>query len=78
MAKDAVFKMKIEEELIKNVEALYESLGTSFEEAVTLFAKQSLQEKGFPNHFKLNESESIYTKDTDITEFRADIKKIMK
>ena len=48
MAKEATFQVRMDADLKEEVEKLYKSMGTSFAEAVRIFAKQSLTEKGLP------------------------------
>ena len=48
MAKQAVYQIRMDEEVKNQVEALYKSLGTSFAEAVRIFAVQSIREQGLP------------------------------
>lgn len=48
MAMDATMQIRMSSELKEQVEALYRSLGTSFAEAVRIFAQQSLREGGMP------------------------------
>ena len=48
MAKEAVLQVRMDAELQAQVEALYKDLGTSFTEAVRIFAAQSLKEQGLP------------------------------
>lgn len=48
MAKQAVYQVRMDEEIKDQVEALYRGLGTTFAEAVRIFAVQSLREKGLP------------------------------
>src|SRR5699024_9698651 len=48
MAKEAVLQVRMDAELKEKVEALYRELGTSFAEAVRIFAKQSVLENGMP------------------------------
>ena len=48
MAMDATLQIRIDSTLKEQVEALYRSLGTSFAEAVRIFAQQSLREGGMP------------------------------
>ena len=45
MAKEATLQVRMDADLKEKVEALY---GTSFAEAVRIFAKQSIQENGMP------------------------------
>ncbi len=48
MAKQAVYQVRMDEDVKARVEALYRSLGTTFAEAVRIFAVQSLREQGMP------------------------------
>ncbi len=48
MRKEATLQVRIDAELKDKVEKLYRSLGTSFAEAVRIFARQSLEENGMP------------------------------
>ena len=48
MAMDATLQVRMDQELKTQVEELYRSLGTSFAEAVRIFAQQSLREGGMP------------------------------
>ena len=48
MVMDATFQIRMNSELKTDVENLYRSLGTSFAEAVRIFAQQSLREGGMP------------------------------
>ena len=48
MAKEAVLQVRMDAEIKEKAEQLYRSLGTSFTEAVRIFAKRSLDENGMP------------------------------
>lgn len=48
MAKEATLQVRMDADLKEKVEALYRDMGTSFAEAVRVFAKQSVQENGMP------------------------------
>lgn len=48
MAKTSVLQVRMDEELKKEVEDLYENMGTSFAEAVRIFAKKSIDIQGMP------------------------------
>lgn len=48
MAMDAILQIRMNSELKTQVEELYRSMGTSFAEAVRIFAQQSLKEGGMP------------------------------
>ena len=48
MSMDATVQIRMDSELKAQVESLYRSLGTSFAEAVRMFAQQSLREGGMP------------------------------
>ena len=48
MAKEATLQVRMDAELKEQVELLYKKLGTSFAEAVRIFAKQSVEENAMP------------------------------
>ncbi|MBR0227207.1 MAG: type II toxin-antitoxin system RelB/DinJ family antitoxin [Clostridia bacterium] len=48
MAKQAIYQVRMDEEVKEQVEALYRKLGTTFAEAVRIFAVQSIREQGMP------------------------------
>ena len=48
MAKEATLQVRMDAELKDKVEALYRDMGTSFAEAVRIFARQSVRENGMP------------------------------
>ena len=48
MSMDSTLQIRINGELKTQVEELYRSLGTSFAEAVRIFAQQSIREGGMP------------------------------
>jgi len=48
MAKEAILQVRMDAEIKEKAERLYHSLGTSFPEAVRMFAKRSLDENGMP------------------------------
>jgi addiction module RelB/DinJ family antitoxin len=48
MAREATLQVRMDLDLKEKVEALYRNMGTSFAEAVRVFAKQSIQENGMP------------------------------
>lgn len=48
MAKEATLQVRMDADLKEKAEALYRELGTSFAEAVRIFAKQSVLENGMP------------------------------
>lgn len=48
MAKEATLQVRIDADLKEKAEALYRELGTSFAEAVRIFAKQSVLKNGMP------------------------------
>ena len=48
MAKEATLQVRMDAELKEQAEILYKQLGTSFAEAVRIFARQSVMEKGMP------------------------------
>ncbi|MCX4327710.1 MAG: type II toxin-antitoxin system RelB/DinJ family antitoxin [Lachnospiraceae bacterium] len=56
MAKEATLQVRMDSELKEQAELLYKQLGTSFAEAVRIFAKQSIEEQAMP--FKIHLSSS--------------------
>lgn len=48
MAKEATIQVRMDSEMKENVESLYRRMGTSFAEAVRMFAAQSLIVNGLP------------------------------
>lgn len=48
MAKEATLQVRMDADLKEQAEELYKKLGTSFAEAVRIFARQSVQEKAMP------------------------------
>ncbi|MBR0417291.1 MAG: type II toxin-antitoxin system RelB/DinJ family antitoxin [Firmicutes bacterium] len=48
MSKEAIVQIRMDAEMKETVEELYRDLGTSFPEAVRIFAAQSIYEKGYP------------------------------
>lgn len=48
MANDAVLQVRIDAQLKRDVEQLYRSMGTTFSEAVRMFARQSLLQGRMP------------------------------
>lgn len=48
MAKQAVYQVRMDEDIKNQVEDLYRNLGTTFAEAVRIFAVQSIREQGLP------------------------------
>lgn len=54
MAKEATLQVRMDAELKEQAELLYKQLGTSFAEAVRIFARQSVEEKAMPFNMHLN------------------------
>ena len=48
MAKEAVLQVRMDASLKAEAEQLYKDMGTSFAEAVRIFARQSVRENGIP------------------------------
>ena len=48
MAKEAVLQVRMDASLKAEAEQLYKDMGTSFAEAVRIFARQSVRETGMP------------------------------
>ena len=59
MAKESVLQIRIDSDLKEEVEALYKNLGTSFAEAVRIFARQSVLEQKMP--FEIGTNPEIQT-----------------
>lgn len=48
MAKEATLQVRMDSELKEQAELLYQQLGTSFAEAVRIFARQSVADRAMP------------------------------
>lgn len=48
MSKEAVMQVRMDSSVKEKAEKLYSSLGTSFAEAIRIFAAQSIEEKRMP------------------------------
>ncbi len=58
MAKEAILQVRMDSELKEQAELLYKQLGTSFAEAVRIFARQSVEEKAMPFMMRLSSAGS--------------------
>lgn len=58
MAKEATLQVRMDSELKEQAELLYKQLGTSFAEAVRIFARQSVEERAMPFTMRLISPES--------------------
>lgn len=56
MAKEAILQVRMDSELKEQAELLYKQLGTSFAEAVRIFAKQSVEDRAMPFTMHLSTS----------------------
>lgn len=56
MMKESTLEIKMDSDLKEQVELLYEQMGTSFAEAVRIFAMQSVREKAMPFTMRLKTS----------------------
>ena len=65
MSMDATVQIRINGELKTQVEELYKSLGTSFAEAVRIFAQQSIREGGLPFRPSLKTWEDMTSEEID-------------
>ena len=63
MAMDSTVQIRMNGELKAQVEELYRNLGTSFAEAVRIFAQQSLREGGLPFRPTLKAWDEISTQE---------------
>lgn len=58
MAKEATLQVRMDSELKEQAELLYQQLGTSFAEAVRIFARQSVEDGGMPFTMRLSATAS--------------------
>ena len=58
MAKEATLQVRMDGDVKEQAEELYRKLGTSFAEAVRIFARQSVQEKAMPFVIHLAEQDT--------------------
>lgn len=65
MAMDATVQIRMNGELKEQVENLYRSMGTSFAEAVRIFAQQSLRDGGMPFRPTLRSWGDLTTQEID-------------
>ena len=65
MAMDATLQIRMDKETKSHVEALYRGMGTSFAEAVRIFAQQSLREGGMPFRPTLKTWDELSQQDID-------------
>lgn len=65
MAMDATLQVRMDKEVKTQVEALYRGMGTSFAEAVRIFAQQSLREGGMPFRPTLKTWDELSQQDID-------------
>ena len=75
MAMDATCQIRMDGELKTQVEALYRDLGTSFAEAVRIFAQQSVREGRMPFRPSLKAWDELTAEEINakLTESEADI-----
>lgn len=65
MSMDATLQVRMDGQIKNNVEELYRSLGTSFAEAVRIFAQQSLLAGGMPFRPSLKSWEELTEAEID-------------
>lgn len=58
MAKETMLQVRMDSELKEQAELLYQQLGTSFAEAVRIFAKQSVTDGAMPFTMHLSSTET--------------------
>lgn len=56
--KEATLQVRMDADLKEQAEELYKKLGTSFAEAVRIFAKQSVRENAMPFRISMTEQET--------------------
>ncbi|MDE7477886.1 MAG: hypothetical protein K2M91_08040 [Lachnospiraceae bacterium] len=61
MEKEEIFEVRMDSDLMEQVELLYQQLGTSFAEAVRIFAKQSVEDRAMPFTMHLSSTGSKRT-----------------
>lgn len=61
MAKEATLQVRMDSELKEQAELLYQQLGTSFAEAVRIFARQSVSDRAMPFTMHLSSDASKRT-----------------
>ena len=61
MAKEATLQVRMDAELKEQAELLYKQLGTSFAEAVRIFARQSVEDRAMPFTMHLSASKTKRT-----------------
>ena len=61
MAKEATLQVRMDAELKEQAELLYKQLGTSFAEAVRIFARQSVEDRVMPFTMHLSASKTKRT-----------------
>ena len=59
MAKESPMQLRMDSEMKEQVEALYRSMGTSFAEAIRIFAAKSLLVNGLPFSMNLSKDDSF-------------------
>lgn len=57
MAREATLQVRMDAELKEQAEELYERLGTSFAEAIRMFARQSVKENAMPIMVRMGEQD---------------------
>ena len=72
MAMDATLQIRMNSDLKAEVEELYRNLGTSFAEAVRIFAQQSLREGGMPFRPTLKTWENMTAQEVDAKLLRSE------
>lgn len=65
MAMDATMQIRMDSALKEKVEKLYKNMGTSFAEAVRMFAQQSVAEGAMPFRPQLQSTDNLTLNDVD-------------
>lgn len=66
MAMDSTLQVRMNSDLKMQVEELYRNLGTSFAEAVRIFAQQSLRDGGMPFRPTLKSWDELTAQEIDV------------
>ena len=71
MAKESVLQIRIDTALKDAAESLYRDMGTTFSEAVRIFARQSVLSRGMPFSLRASAPESFPSKEQASFNFKA-------
>lgn len=79
MAKESVLQIRIDSDLKEEVETLYKNLGTSFAEAVRIFARQSILEQRMPFEIGVKpETQTIQALSREVENMKETLKELQE